>query len=362
MSTKLPFKFKESADGTLKVKGRIQRAFDSRGVKGELYTDEDLELLSHMIVNNPTIGEHGRDPVCGANVLGRVKQVKIQGRDMYIRSIVPPPPATPQRLYDYTKEQLRTGKWKGFSIRWFALNDPLTKKPDPDKRVPIEVSFCEEPHFGYAQITSVTASAKHPTPKSDAVLTLRNPGSTHKSPVMEISKELVMDMLKAGNPDLPANFMDNIPVEDYAKVLAEGAKRTLQEKHQLSQKLEAAEAANKAAANQALTRRAAKAQNLLGSFKGVVDESDSEQWANFITKDLPSSDKWPVVHKTLRRLADDRVRIDSLNATAEPETTALMASKRKKAAPDLEAEAPGVTTPTNVSKYQSYVTEAWGKY
>jgi hypothetical protein len=354
MTTKLPFKFHESVDGTLEVEGYIQRAYNSRGVDGELYTDDDLEDLSHLIMDNPAIGNHGGDPTCGANVLGRVKHAQIQGRDLLIRTVTPPPPATPQALYDYTKEQLRTGKWKAFSIRWFALNDPLTKKPNPAKRVPIEVSFCEEPHFGYARFTSVTASSKHPTPKPDAVLTLGNRGSTHKSRVMEITKETVMDLLRAGNPDLPANFMDNVPVEDYAKVLSEGAKRAIQEKNQLSQKLEAA---NKAA----FSRRSAKAESLLGSFKGIVDDSESEAWTSFITKDLPSSDKWPVVHKALRRLADDRVRIDSMNATAEPETTALMASKRKKAAPDLEADTPGITSPTHTSKYESYVAEAWGK-
>jgi len=354
----LPFKFQESPDGTLKVEGYIQRAFNSRGVDGELYTSEDLEHLSQLIMNNPAIGNHGRDPTCGANVLGRVTEAQIHGRDLLITSTVPPPPHTPQKLYDYTKEQLRTGKWKAYSIRWFALNDPLTKKPNPDKRVPIEVSFCEEPHFGYARFTSVTASAKHPTPKTDAVLTLGNPSSIHKSHTMELSKETVMDLLKAGNPDLPANFMDNVPVEEYGKVLAEGAKRAIQEKNQLSQKLEAA---NKAA----FSRRSAKAESLLGSFKGVVEDGDSEAWASFITKDLPSSDKWPVVHKALRRLADDRVRIDSLNATAELESTALMASKRpKSAAPDLDIDTVAKLKPNakEASPFASLVTEAWGKY
>ena len=355
--SELPFQFKESADGTLEVEGYIQRAYNSRGLDGELYNRDDLNVLSELILDNPAIGNHGKDPVCKADILGRVTRATIQGNDLLITSTVPPPPATPQHLYDYTREQLRTGKWKAYSIRWFALNDPLTKKPNPDKRVPLEVSFCEEPHFGYARFTSVTAS-KHPTHKTDAVLTGVKSGSTHKSSTMEINKDTVMSLLKAANPDLPDTFLDTVPVEKYGEVLAVGAKRAITERNELKQKLEEG---NK----NAIGRREKKAANLLDSFKGLVDDSDSEAFAQYLTKDLPTSDKWNVVHKVLRRVADDRVRIDSLDATAQPETTALTASKRTKStAPDFDIDTAlkAKKNPDDPSPFASLVAEAWGKY
>jgi hypothetical protein len=355
--SQLPFQFKESSDGTLEVEGYIQRAYNSRGVDGELYTQDDLKILSELILDNPAIGDHGKDPVCKANILGRVTQARIQGNDLLIRSVVAPPPATPEHLYNYARDQLRSGKWQAYSIRWFALNDPLTKKPNPDKRIPIEVSFCKEPHFGYARFTSVTAS-KHPTRKTDAVLTKVNAGSTLKSSVMEINKETVMSLLKAANPDLPETFLDTVPVEKYGEVLANGAKLAITQRNELKQKLEEG---NKVA----IGRREKKAATLLDSFKGLVDDTDSEAFAHYLTKDLPTSDKWPVVHRVLRRVADDRLRIDSMDAQAQPETTALAASKRvKSTAPDFDVETAvqAKKNPDDPSPFASLVAEAFSKY
>lgn len=350
--TSLPFQFNESPDGTLRIKGIIQRAYNTRGAEGELFTQSDLEELSQLIIRNPAIAEHGRDPRFKATVLGEVTKARIHGRDLKITTEVPPPPRTPKEIYDLAREQFRAGKWKAYSIRWFAKNDPTTKRPDPNRRLPLEVSFCEEPRFGYARFTSVTASANPNT-----VLTRGQPASTHKSRAMSVTKDALYEVLKLNNPELPPEFMDKLPVEEYEKIMLETTKRAITEKKELASKL-------KETNEFAINRRAGKARQIAEQFKGVVGEGEAEVFNKFLTEDLPKSDKWTTVHGVFKRVAGELARLESSDAVAPP-TTSLAASapKRQATAPDMEHEkspAPGAKPVPNV--IESYLNEAWGKF
>lgn len=347
LAMSLPFTYTESSDGHLRVEGIVQRAFDSHGIDGKLYTQPELEQLARFIIDTPTLAEHGNDSRCKDFSLGKVHESKIIGRDLHIVSVVPPPPETKQEIYDYVRDNLRTGKWKAYSIGWTALNDRRRNVPLHSTRVPLEVSFCEEPYFGYARFTHVSASAKHQHNSSGAVLTPNARGS-HQSAVME--KSFVLELLKASNPDFDESALDAVSQEDYPKLIAAQTKRAVEERDRMKTQLESV-------TKNTMTKRATKAQELFKQIKGLAPESHAAEWESFVTKDLPSSDKWPTLQTVLKRVAEDQSRLDSLSATA-PQTVSLAASKRPKISTEV-AEKP---KDQDDDALDAILERAWSKY
>ena len=355
----LPFEFSESADGTLRVDGIVQRAFHSRGAKDELYNQEDLQGLSQMILDNPILGEHGLDSVCNEHPLGRVTASKIAGNDLHITSIVPPPPQTPPELYNYVRDKLRTGNWKAYSLKWIARNDLFTGRPLPNKRIPLEVSFCEEPRFGYAKFTSVSASAKHPSVNFGAVLTPGNPSPTHRNPQME--KSLILQILKEANPqaEVTEDALKDVPESDYGKMLFGTAKKALEERNQFKEQLEKANAV-------AFHKSIDKAKRLLPQLKRLAPEADVEAWEKLVTDEFPKHPQWDLLHRVFKRTAGELAELDSARAisgTAAPEYTALAASapKRNKAAPDLEPEKPAAKPEDPKDSVDEVIDRLWNR-
>jgi len=354
----LPFEFTESPDGTLRVDGIVQRAFHSRGAKDELYNQEDLQGLSQMILDNPILGEHGLDPTCSEHPLGRVTASKISGTDLHITSIVPPPPHTPPEIYSYVRDKLRTGNWKAYSLKWIARNDLFTGRPLPDKRIPLEVSFCEEPRFGYAKFTSVSASAKHPPVNFGAVLTSGNPSSTHRSANME--KDLIIQLMKEANPQatVTEDVLKDVPESDYGKVLFKTTKRALEERNQFKEQLDKA--------NQiAFSKSIDKAKRLLPQLKRLAPEADVEAWEQLVTEEFPKHPRWDVLHRVFKNAAGELAELDSSRAItgATPQYTALAASasKRSKTAPDLEPEKPSAKVEETKDAADEFVDRMWAR-
>lgn len=356
----LPFEFTESPDGTLRVDGIVQRAFHSRGSKDELYTQADLEGLSQQILENPILGEHGLDPTCSERPLGKVTASKIAGSDLHITSIVPPPPHTPPEIYNYVRDKLRSGNWKAYSLKWIARNDLFTGRPMPEKRFPVEVSFCEEPRFGYAKFTSVSASAKHPPVNSDAVLTLGNTSSTHRNNAMD--KTAVLEILRAANPEaqITDDVLKDVPETEYGKLLLKTSKRALEERNQFAQQLEKANQA-------AFGKQVSKAQKLLPQIKRLAPESDVEAWETLVTKEFPKHPNWDVLHRVLKRTAGELKELDSARAISgvTPEYTALaasaQASKRSKTAPDLEPGTVAAKTEESKDATDEFIDRLWSR-
>jgi hypothetical protein len=342
----LPFSYTESPDGHLRVEGIIQRAFDSHGIDGKLYTPPELEKLSQYIIDTPALAEHGEDPTCKNNSIGKVHQSKIVGRDLHIVSVVPPPPETPAQIYDYVRNNLRTGKWKAYSIGWLAANDRRTNQPIHDTRLPIEVSFCAEPYFPYARFTRVSASAKHSHEPSGAVLTHQTRVSNQSA---SMEKSFVLSLLQASNPEFKEEELDNVAPEDYQKLIAAQTKRAVEERNQMKAQLENV-------TKTTLSKRATKAQQLYEQVKGLAPEIHAAEWEAFVTKDLPNSERWGTLQTVLKRVADDQIRLDTLSATA-PQTVAMTAAKRAK--PTIE---PQVNSQAERDQLTEILDRAWAKY